>query len=47
MTNAEHIVKIPSVLAKQARNETILGVTGVLIQLFENPQGMFDCGRIK
>jgi len=34
-------MKIPSLLAKQARNETILGVPGVLIQLFENPQGIF------
>jgi len=36
-------VKIPSLLAKQVRNDTILGVPGVLIQLFENPQGMSDC----
>jgi len=42
VTNAEHIVKVPSVLSKQVRNDTILGVPGVLIQLFENPQGMCD-----
>jgi len=40
VTHAEHFVKIPSILAKQVRNDTILGVPGVLIQLFENPQGM-------
>jgi len=34
-------VKIPSLLAKQARNDTILGMPGVLIQLFENPQGTY------
>ena len=42
VANADHIVKIPSLLAKQARNDTILGVPGVLIQLFENPQGTFQ-----
>jgi len=41
VASADHIMKIPSLLAKQARNDTILGVQGVLIQLFENPQGMF------
>jgi len=44
------MLKIPSLLAKRARNDTILGVPGVLIQLFENPQGMFQfwlCIRLK
>jgi len=47
VTNADDIVKIPSLLAKQVRNDTILGVPGVLIQLFENPQGMFDLWSVR
>ena len=33
----------PSLLSKRQRNDTILGVQGVLIQLFENPTGTSYC----
>ena len=39
VARAGDLVQIPSALAEQRRNDTILGVKDVLIQLFTNPQG--------
>ena len=39
IVQAQDLIRKPSGLALRQRNDTILGVKGVLIQLFENPQG--------
>jgi hypothetical protein len=39
VTDSQHFIRKPSILAKRIRNDTVLGVQGVLIQLFENPHG--------
>ena len=42
VAKAENLHKQPSPLAHRQRNDTILGVSNVLIQLFENPSGICD-----
>lgn len=39
VAHTNHLKTIPSSLAKQQKNDTVLGQKEVLIQLFENPQG--------
>ncbi|XP_013390875.1 uncharacterized protein LOC106159203 [Lingula anatina] len=39
VAKASHLLHVPSPLALRQRNDTILGVKEVLIQLFQNPQG--------
>lgn len=39
VARAADLLTVPSTKALRQRNDTILGVRGVLIQLFENPQG--------
>jgi len=46
VTDAEHFIHKPSILAKHFRNDTVLGIHGVLIQLFENPEGIYSAMRI-
>ena len=40
VAESKYFIRRPSALSKLNRNDTVLGVPGILIQLFENPQGL-------
>ena len=42
IVDPSHITHIPSKVAHRQRNDTISGQNGTLIQLFKNPDGIFD-----
>ena len=42
IVDPSHITHIPSKVAHRQRNDTISGQNGTLIQLFKNPDGIYD-----